>query len=94
MINNTVTFIFTVGLIPAIFYKKMPILKRYTSKKARVLWTLAILFIPTNIANYYFASKVQSEIIQSYALNQLDFMRYRQSGDVTIMNPSIKFAEF
>ena len=69
----------------------MPILKKYTSKKARVIWTLAILFIPTNIANYYFASKVQGEIMQSYGLNQLDFMRYRQLGDVTIMNPTVQF---
>jgi hypothetical protein len=37
----------------------MPILKRFNSKIARVLWSLGILFIPTNIANYYLASKVQ-----------------------------------
>lgn len=72
----------------------MPILKKYTSKKARVLWTLGLLFIPTNIANYYFSSKVQAEIMQSYAINQLDFMRYRQLGDVTVMNPTLQFTEF
>ena len=70
----------------------MPILKRFNSKIARVLWSLGILFIPTNIANYYLASKVQGEIMQSYALNQLDFMKYRQTADVTIMNPAVKFA--
>lgn len=30
----------------------------------------------------------------SYNANIMDFMRYRQTGDVTIMNPSIEFAEF
>ncbi len=84
--------LFTITLIPAIFYKKMPILKKYTSKKARVLWTFALLFIPTNIANYMLASKVQAEIAQSYGLNQLDFMRYRQVGDVLVMNPSLQLA--
>jgi len=31
---------------------------------------------------------------QSYALHQEDFMKYRQRGDVTVMNPDLKFAEF
>ena len=52
--------LFTFTLIPAIFYKKMPILKKYTSKKARVLWTIALLIIPTNILNYTLSSKVQA----------------------------------
>jgi hypothetical protein len=30
--------------------------------------------------------------MQSYALNRLDFMKYRQTADVTIMNPGVKFA--
>jgi hypothetical protein len=32
--------------------------------------------------------------MQSYAINQLDFMRYRQLGDVKIMNPTVQFTEF
>jgi len=58
-VNNVVTAIFTLALVPVIFYKKAPVLRKFPSKKARILWSLGILFIPTNIANYYFASKVQ-----------------------------------
>ena len=83
-----VTVMFSVGLVPAIFYKHMPVLKRFPSKKARILWTLAILFIPTNLVNGYFGYKLQGEASQSYNANVMDFMRYRQTGDVTVMNPS------
>jgi len=46
-------------LIPIIFHKKIPGLKRFTSKKARFFWGFGFIFIPTNIANYVYASKVQ-----------------------------------
>jgi hypothetical protein len=58
-VNNIVAGVFTVMLIPIIFHKKIPGLKRFTSKKARFFWGFGFIFIPTNIANYVYASKVQ-----------------------------------
>jgi len=79
-------------LIPVIFFRKFPGLKRFKSKKGRFFWSLGLIFVPTNLINVYFTSRISQEIQQSYAFGMMDFMRYRQTGDITIMNPSLDFA--
>jgi len=92
--NNMVAGVFTAMLIPVIWFRKFPGLKRFTSKKGRFFWSVGLIFVPTNLVNYYFTSRIGQEITQSYNINLMDFMRYRQTGDITIMNPSVEFAEF
>jgi hypothetical protein len=45
-------------LIPVIFFRKTPGLKRFTSKKGRFFWSLGLIFVPPNLANFYFTSKL------------------------------------
>ncbi len=54
--NNWVFATFCVCLMPIFFHKKIPGLKRFTSKKARVLFGLLFVFVPPSIVSQYFSS--------------------------------------
>ena len=85
---------FLVSLVPVIFHKKLPVLKKFTSKKARVLWGVGFIFIPANIAGGLIGRSATAEATTSYQLNLMDFRQYRQNKDITQINPDIKLAEF
>jgi hypothetical protein len=81
-------------MVPVVGFRKFPVLKRFKSKKGRFFWTLGLIFIPTNIVNYYFTQNLAQEIGVSYGQRQMDFMKYRKTGDITVMNPELEFADF
>jgi hypothetical protein len=41
--------LFFAGILAAIFYKRIPWIRNFTSKKARVLWSSFFIFIPSGI---------------------------------------------
>jgi hypothetical protein len=81
--------VFTLMLAPIIWFRKFPVLKRFTSRTGRVLWSLGFIFIPTNLINFYFTNKTGQEMTVSYNMRIMDFMKYRQTGDITVMNPGL-----
>jgi hypothetical protein len=81
-------------MVPVISFRKFPVLKRFKSKLGRFFWSLGLIFIPTNIVNYYFTQNLAQEIGVSYGQRQMDFMKYRKTGDITVMNPQIEFTDF
>ena len=73
-------------MITVVFHKRIPGLKRFTSRTGRILWGMFFIFIPSSIVSQYFSSTFQNQIQQSYQLNAKDFMQYRMNGDVLRMN--------
>jgi hypothetical protein len=58
--NNTVVMtVLAISLIPVIFYKRIPWIKKFTSKPARVLWSVGFVFLPSNILGMYQQGKNQ-----------------------------------
>ena len=81
-----------VSLLPIVFHKRIPKLKNYPSWKARVPLALLYLMVPMTVGGYL-SNKVQAEVGMKYQLNMKEFMQYRLTGDVTYINPEIKFYE-
>ena len=82
-----VTGVALVSLIPCILYKKTPILRRYRSRTGRILWTVALIFVPANLAMFWFGSGTDKDFVTSYQLHSEKFREMRRNGDITIMNP-------
>ena len=85
--------ILCLSMIPVIFHKRISGLKKFTSRKGRILWGLCFIFIPTNIVNFIISRGLEGKVQQSYQLNADDFARYRMNGDITLMNSQIKFLD-
>jgi hypothetical protein len=58
--NNVILGLFTAALIPIIFFKSIPVLKKFKTKKARFFWSLGLIFFPANMAMYYLTTKNQA----------------------------------
>lgn len=91
--NNWVFATFCLFLVPVIFHKRIPGLKRFTSKKARFFFGLLFIFVPPSIVSQYFSTSFEKKIQQSYQLHGDDFVKYRMTGDILRINDQIKFAD-
>jgi hypothetical protein len=59
--NNWVFAVLCLCVVPIVFHKKIPGLKKFTSRKARVLWGLLFLCIP-GFVSQFFSSRYQAQI--------------------------------
>ena len=86
--------VFLVSLIPVVFHRKLPVLKRVTKKSWRLLLGVGFVFVPANIAGWLFGRNVQTQVAASYNLNLMDFKKYRENKDLTEVNHTLKFSEY
>ena len=91
--NNWVFATFCVAMLPVIFHKRIPGLKRFTGKLGRIMWGIFFIFVPASIVSQYFSSQFEKNIQQSYQIRNDEFMRYRLKGDILEMNDKVRFAD-
>ena len=81
-INNIIFSIFLVSLLPIFFHKRLPVLKRYTSRTSRVLFGVAWVFLPANLVGALLGRDRNQEMLMSYNLNMREFKRYQENKDI------------
>jgi hypothetical protein len=64
--NNIIMATLAVCLIPVFAHRKIYWLRNYTSRKSRVLWGLAFIFVPSNTVGAYFNTMSQRELMGRY----------------------------
>lgn len=83
-----------ISIIPVIFYKRIPGLRNFRSKYARVLWSLAFIFLPASIANIFQQKSITDFITRRWYLRADDFITYKLSGDVLRINEEVRLVDF
>ena len=78
------------GIAAAVFYKRLPWIKKFTSRTARVLWSSFFIFVPSGIysaiCNFYSSQDVETGWIK----NRENFGRYMATRDITKINPDVR----
>lgn len=93
--NSTIAIsVLTLSLIPVIFYKRIPKLRNFTSKKARVLWSMFFIFVPASIANAFQTKALTDFIQRRWYLRGEDFIKYKLTGDLHKINDEARLVDF
>jgi hypothetical protein len=72
---------FSGSLLPVVLFRRLPWLK-YRSRAFRVVFSLATIFIPTNLVNLYLLSESLQLEGKVYSRHEKEFERYLDTGDV------------
>ena len=91
MIGSSI--LFTAGLAAAIFYKRIPGIRNFTSKKARVLWSSFFLFVPSGTFSFLINMYSSNDIELGFMKNKENFGRYMATKDITKINPDVRMVD-
>ena len=85
--------LFLLGVAGAVFYKRLPWIKRFTSKKARFLWSAFFILIPSGVFSAFWNAYTASDVEMKFAKNSQNFAMFKASGDITKLNPNVRMVE-
>ena len=80
-------------MIPIAIRKHIPWVKTYTSKKAKILWALTWIFVPSNLTAMFLELRNQQELQMIYNINFERFSKYQRNKDVEQINDDVEFVD-
>lgn len=81
------------GVAAAVFYKRIPWIRRFTSKTARVLWSTFFIFIPSGIYSAACNAYSEKDMELAFMKGSENFGRYMATRDIRKINPDVRMVE-
>ena len=91
--NTCIVSTLFVSLLPIFLHKRIYFLRNYHSRKARVLFGIAWVYLPMSAVGTYFNSITSREMMMKYEINKDVFTRMLEAGDINITNPKVQWAD-
>lgn len=89
----TTSALFFLGIAASIFYKRIPGIRRFKSKTARVLWSFFFIFIPSGTFAAFWNKYTAQDMQLKFMTHRENFGSYIATRDITKLNPGIRMTD-